>query len=93
MENSVMMIIKVLVIGLVTWAISDALFNILYVSIDNAILSSGENVSGLLKATKAVAGLLAFDGVSFVLGVITAVITAFKLKDDDWCRLGSYLKL
>ncbi len=83
MENSLSMIIKTLVIGLVTWAISDVLFNILYDSIDNAILSSGENVSGLLKAMKVVASLLAFDGVSFVLGVISAIISAFKLKDND----------
>jgi uncharacterized protein with PQ loop repeat len=83
MENSVMMIIETLVIGLVVWAISDVLFNVFYVSVDNAILSSGENVSGLLKAMKALAGLLVFDGVSFVVGLITAIITAFKLIDKD----------
>ena len=83
MENVVMKIIKALVIGLVTWALSDAVFNILYVSIDSAIVSSGENVSGLLKAMKVIAGLLAFDGVSFAFGLITAIITAFKLKDND----------
>ncbi|MDO9629452.1 MAG: hypothetical protein Q7I99_06095, partial [Acholeplasmataceae bacterium] len=76
-----MKIIKVLVIGLVTWAISDVVFNILYQSIDNAIASSGENITGLLKAMKVIAGLLAFDGVSFVVGLIAAIITVFKLRD------------
>jgi len=32
---------------------------------------------------KAIAGLLAYDGVSFAVGLITAVITVFKLKDYD----------
>ncbi len=81
MNEAVIKIIKVLVFGIVAWAISDVVFNILYESIDNAIVSSGENVTGLLKAMKAVAGLLAYDGVSFLVGLITSIITAFKLKD------------
>ena len=83
MNDAVINIIKVIVIGLVTWVISDAVFNILYESIDNTIAASGENVSGLLKAMKVIAGILAFDGVSFTIGVITAIISAFKLKDND----------
>lgn len=81
MDEAVIKIIKVLVFGIVAWAISDVVFNILYESIDNAIVSSGENVTGLLKAMKAIAGLLAYDGVSFALGLITTIISAFKLKD------------
>ena len=65
MNEAVIKIIKVLFFGIVAWAISDVVFNILYESIDNAIVSSGENVTGLLKAMKAVAGLLAYDGMSF----------------------------
>ena len=76
-----MKIIKILLIGLVTWVLSDAVFNIFYVSIDNAIVSSGENVSGLLKAMKFVAGFLAYDGVSFAFGFVSAIISAFKLKN------------
>jgi len=83
MVEVVIKIIKVLVFGIVAWAISDVVFNILYESIDNAIVSSGENVTGLLKVMKAIAGLLAYDGVSFAVGLITAVITVFKLKDYD----------
>lgn len=83
MDEAVIKIIKVLVFGIVAWAISDVVFNILYESIDNAIVSSGDNVAGLLKAMKAIAGLLAYDGVSFAVGLITAVITIFKLKDYD----------
>lgn len=81
MDEAVIKIIKVLVFGIVAWAISDVVFNILYESIDNAIVSSGENVTGLLKAMKAIAGLLAYDGVSFAVGLITTIISAFKLKD------------
>jgi hypothetical protein len=80
MDEAVIKVIKVLVFGIVVWAISDVVFNILYESIDNAIVSSGDNVAGLLKAMKAIAGLLAYDGVSFAVGLITAVITVFKLK-------------
>lgn len=58
-------ILKAIVIGLVTWAISDFIFNVLYQTIDNAIVSSGDNVAGLLKTMKFVVGFLAFDGVSF----------------------------
>jgi len=83
MDEAVIKVIKVLVFGIVVWAISDVVFNILYESIDNAIVSSGDNVAGLLKAMKAIAGLLAYDGVSFAVGLITAVITVFKLKDYD----------
>jgi hypothetical protein len=83
MDEAVIKVIKVLVFGIVVWAISDVVFNILYESIDNAIVSSGDNVIGLLKAMKAIAGLLAYDGVSFAVGLITAVITVFKLKDYD----------
>ena len=83
MDEAVIIIIKLLAFGIVAWAISDVVFNILYESIDNAIVSSGENVTGLLKAMKAIAGLLAYDGVSFAVGLITAVITVFKLKDYD----------
>lgn len=61
------------------WAISDVVFNILYESIDNAIVSSGENVTGLLKAMKVIAGLLAYDGVSFAIGLITAIITVIDV--------------
>jgi len=81
MDEAVIKIIKVLVFGIVAWAISDVVFNILYESIDNAIVSSGENVTGLLKAMKTIAGLLAYDGVSFAVGLITTIISAFKLKD------------
>jgi hypothetical protein len=83
MDEAVIKIIKVLVFGIVAWAISDVVFNILYESIDNAIVSSGENVTWLLKAMKVIAGLLAYDGVSFAIGLITAIITVFKLKDND----------
>lgn len=83
MDEAVIKIIMVLVFGIVAGAISDVVFNILYESIDNAIVSSGENVTGLLKAMKAIAGLLAYDGVSFAVGLITAVITVFKIKDYD----------
>lgn len=76
-------ILKAIVIGLVTWAISDFIFNVLYQTIDNAIVSSGDNVAGLLKTMKFVVGFLAFDGVSFACGVIAAIISAFKLKDND----------
>lgn len=76
-------ILKVIVIGIVTWVISDAIFNMLYQTIDNAIMSSRENVTGLLKAMKVVAGLLAYDGASFAVGLITAIITIFNLKDKD----------
>ena len=75
-------ILKAIVIGLVTWAISDAIFNVLYQTIDNAIVLSGDNVVGLLKAMKVVAGFLSFDGVSFACGVLAAIISAFKLKDN-----------
>ena len=78
MNGAVIKIIKVLVFGIVAWAISDVVFNILYESIDNAIVSSGENVTGLLKAMKAVAGLLAYDGMSFAVGLLTATFTVFK---------------
>lgn len=81
MDEAVIKIIMVLVFGIVAGAISDVVFNILYESIDNAIVSSGENVTGLLKAMKAIAGLLAYDGVSFAVGLITTIISAFKLKD------------
>lgn len=81
MDKAVIKIIMVLVFGIVAGAISDVVFNILYESIDNAIVSSGENVTGLLKAMKAIAGLLAYDGVSFAVGLITTIISAFKLKD------------
>jgi len=83
MDEAVIKIIMVLVFGIVAGAISDVVFNILYESIDNAIVSSGENVTGLLKAMKAIAGLLAYDGVSFAVGLLTAIITVFKLKDID----------
>ncbi|MGD9605709.1 MAG: hypothetical protein AB7V00_06150 [Bacilli bacterium] len=83
MDEAVIKIIKVLVFGIVAWVISDVIFDLLYESIDNAIAASGENVIGLLKAMKAIAGLLAYDGVSFAVGLITAVITVFKLKDYD----------
>lgn len=76
-------ILKAIVIGLVTWAFSEVIFNVLYQSIDNAIVSSGENVTGLLKAMKAVAGLLAYDGVSFAVGLITAITAMFKFKDNN----------
>ena len=78
MVEVVIKIIKVIVFGIVAWAISDVVFNILYESIDNAIVSSGENVTGLLKAMKAVAGLLAYDGMSFAVGLLTAIFTVFK---------------
>ncbi|MDY0364189.1 MAG: hypothetical protein RBR27_05670 [Bacilli bacterium] len=78
MNEAVIKIIKVLFFGIVAWAISDVVFNILYESIDNAIVSSGENVTGLLKAMKAVAGLLAYDGMSFAVGLLTAIFTVFK---------------
>ncbi|NLC96855.1 MAG: hypothetical protein GX675_04715 [Erysipelotrichaceae bacterium] len=81
MDEAVIKIIMVLVFGIVAGAISNVVFNILYESIDNAIVSSGENVTGLLKAMKAIAGLLAYDGVSFAVGLITTIISAFKLKD------------
>jgi hypothetical protein len=81
MDKAVIKIIMVLVFGIVAGAISDVVFNILYESIDNAIVSSGENVTGLLKAMKAITGLLAYDGVSFAVGLITTIISAFKLKD------------
>lgn len=83
MDEAVIKVIKVLVFGIVVWVISDVIFDLLYESIDNAIAASGENVIGLLKAMKAIAGLLAYDGVSFAVGLITAVITVFKLKDYD----------
>lgn len=79
MDKAVIKIIKVLVFGIVAWAISDVVFNILYESIDNAIVSSGENVTGLLKAMKVIAGLLAYDGVSFAIGLITAIITVIDV--------------
>ena len=82
MDETVIKIIKVLVFGIVAWAISDVVFNILYESIDNAIVSSGDNVAGLLKAMKAVAGFLAYDGMSFAMGLITSIITVFKLNDN-----------
>lgn len=50
MDEAIVKIIKVLVFGIVAWAISAEVFNILYESIDNAITSSGENVTDLLKA-------------------------------------------
>lgn len=78
MNEAVIKIIKVLFFGIVAWAISDVVFNILYESIDNAIVSSGENVTGLLKAMKAVAGLLDYDGMSFAVGLLTAIFTVFK---------------
>ena len=83
MSEAVIKIVKVLVFGIVAWAISDVLFDLLYESIDNAIAASGENVTGLLKAMKAVAGLLAYDGMSFAVGLLTTIITVFKLKDND----------
>ena len=83
MSEAVIKIVKVLVFGIVAWAISDVLFDLLYESIDNAIAASGENVIGLLKAMKAVAGLLTYDGMSFAVGLITAIISVFKLKDND----------
>jgi hypothetical protein len=83
MSEAVSKIIKVIVFGIVAWAISNVVFNILYESIDNTIVSSGENVTGLLRAMKAITGLLAYDGVSFAVGLITAIITVFKLKDND----------
>lgn len=83
MSEAVIKIVKVLVFGIVAWAISDVLFDLLYESIDNAIAASGENVIGLLKAMKVVAGLLAYDGASLAVGLITAIITIFNLKDKD----------
>lgn len=79
MDEAVLKIIKVLVFGIVAWAISDVVFNILYESIDNAIVSSGENVTGLLKAMKVIAGLLAYDGVSFAVGLLTAIISVYEV--------------
>jgi len=79
MNEAVIKIIKVLVFGMVAWAISDVVFNILYESIDNAIVSSGENVTGLLKAMKVIAGLLAYDGVSFAVGLLTAIISVYEV--------------
>lgn len=83
MSEAVIKIVKVLVFGIVAWAISDVLFDLLYESIDNAIAASGENVIGLLKAMKVVAGLLAYDVASLAVGLITAIITIFNLKDKD----------
>ncbi|NLE04996.1 MAG: hypothetical protein GX638_09365, partial [Crenarchaeota archaeon] len=45
MDEAVIKILKVLVFGIVAWAISDVVFNILYETIDNAIVSYGENVT------------------------------------------------
>lgn len=83
MDEAVIKILKVLVFGIVAWAISDVVFNILYETIDNAIVSYGENVTAPLKAMKAIARLLAYDEVSFAVGLLTAIITVFKLKDID----------
>lgn len=83
MDEAVIKIIKVLVFGIVAWAISDVVFNILYESIDNAIAASGENVTGLLRTMKFVVGFLAFDGVSFACGVLVVIISTFKLKEND----------
>ena len=76
-------IIKVIVFGIVTWAISDVIFNVLYQMIDDAIMSSGDNVTGLLRTMKFVVGFLAFDGVSFACGVLAVIISTFKLKEND----------
>lgn len=79
MDEAVIKVIKVLVFGIVVWVISDVIFDLLYESIDNAIAASGENVTGLLKAMKVIAGLLAYDGVSFAIGLITAIITVIDV--------------
>jgi hypothetical protein len=74
-----MKIIGAIVFGLVTWAISDAVFNVIYTTIDNAVMSTGGSVSLLLKASKVVFGFLAYDGVSFACGVLAATLSIFKL--------------
>ncbi len=76
-------ILKTIVIGIVTWGISDVIFNVLYQTIDNVIMLSGYNVVGLLKTIKVMVEFLTFDGVSFACGVLVAIISVFKLKDND----------
>ncbi len=76
-------ILKVFVVGVVTWFISDAIFTVIYQTVDNAIMSSGENINWLLNVLKFVAGFLAYDATSLAVAFITAIITFFKLKDID----------
>jgi hypothetical protein len=83
MENAVTKILKGLIVGIVTWAISNALFDVLFSTIDNAIASSGDNVSGILKALKTGAGLLMCDSISFALGLIVSIMLAFEYKKEQ----------
>ena len=78
MENQIIKILLAIVYGVVACAVSYALFDVLNTTIDNAIISSGESVSWLLQAMKFFFSMLAYDGVSFAIGILTSVLSIFK---------------
>jgi cell shape-determining protein MreC len=82
MIKNISKIISTILIAFVLWRISDVLIEFAYDSIDRAIESSNGNVSGLLLATRSIVGLLAFDGTSFAIITIVALISIYKTIRD-----------
>ena len=71
------------IIGMfVAWKISDVLLELIYNSIDNAILNSSSNANGLLVALRGVVGFIGIDFVSFLIAVIICLIALLKSSSD-----------
>jgi len=62
--------------------VSQALFDWFNASMDSQIISAGNSISGMLHLLKTVANILAFDAVSLLLSIVTAVIVFIKTVDE-----------
>lgn len=74
--------LKYIIVMFVAWKISDVLLELIYNSIDNAILSSPSNANGLLIALRSVVGFMGFDLVSFLVAVIVCLLALFKFNSE-----------
>ena len=74
--------LKYILVMFVAWKISDVLLELIYNSIDNAILSSPSFANGLLIELRSVVGFIGFDLVSFLIAVIVCLLALFKSNSD-----------
>jgi hypothetical protein len=74
--------LKYIIVMFVAWKISDEILELIYNSIDNAILSSPSSANGLLIALKSIVGFIGFDLVSFLIAVIVCLLALIKSNSD-----------
>jgi len=74
--------LKYIIVMFVAWKISDVLLELIYNSIDSAILSSPSNANGLLIALKGIVGFMGYDLVSFLIALIVCLLALFKSNSD-----------